>query len=52
MDKFECVLCGYVYDPEIGDPEADIEPGTPFDELPEDFVCPLCGAGKDEFEAI
>ena len=50
MDKFECVLCGYVYDPEIGDPEADIEPGTPFDELPEDFVCPLCGAGKDEFE--
>lgn len=50
MDKFECVLCGYVYDPEIGDPEADIEPGTPFEELPEDFVCPLCGAGKDEFE--
>ena len=50
MDKFECVLCGYVYDPEIGDPEADIEPGPTFDELPEDFVCPLCGAGKDEFE--
>ena len=50
MDKFECVLCGYVYDPEIGDPDLDIEPGTPFDELPEDFVCPLCGAGKDEFE--
>ena len=50
MDKFECVLCGYVYDPEIGDPEADIEPGTPFEELPEAFVCPLCGAGKDEFE--
>ena len=52
MDKFECVLCGYVYDPEIGDPEADIEPGTTFDELPEDFVCPLCGAGKDEFEPV
>ena len=52
MDKFECVLCGYVYDPEIGDPEADIEPGTPFEELPEDFVCPLCGAGKDEFEIV
>ena len=52
MDKFECVLCGYVYDPEIGDPEADIEPGTPFDELPDDFVCPLCGAGKDEFETV
>ena len=50
MDKFECVLCGYVYDPEVGDPDLDIEPGTPFDELPEDFVCPLCGAGKDEFE--
>ena len=52
MDKFECVLCGYVYDPEIGDPDLDIEPGTPFDELPEDFVCPLCGAGKDEFEPV
>ena len=52
MDKFECVLCGYVYDPEIGDPDLDIEPGTPFEELPEDFVCPLCGAGKDEFEPV
>lgn len=52
MDKFECVLCGYVYDPETGDPEADIEPGTTFDELPDDFVCPLCGAGKDEFTIV
>lgn len=52
MDKYECVLCGYVYDPEIGDAELGIEPGVSFDELPEDFVCPLCGAGKDEFEIV
>lgn len=52
MDKYECVLCGYVYDPEAGEPEADIEPGTSFDELPDDFVCPLCGAGPDEFTII
>ena len=52
MDKYECVLCGYVYDPEVGDAELGIEPGISFDELPEDFTCPLCGAGKDEFEVI
>ncbi|MBQ2897176.1 MAG: rubredoxin [Clostridia bacterium] len=52
MDKYECVLCGYVYDPESGETDSDIEPGTPFNELPDDFVCPLCGAGLDEFEII
>ncbi len=52
MDKYECVLCGYVYDPEIGEPDLGIEPGTPFDELPEDFVCPLCEASLDEFEIV
>lgn len=52
MDKYECVLCGYVYDPEAGDIDADIEPGTSFGELPNDFVCPLCGAGLDEFEIV
>lgn len=52
MDKYECVLCGYVYDPEAGEIESDIEPGTSFGELPDDFVCPLCGAGLDEFEIV
>ncbi len=50
MDKYRCTVCGYIYDPEKGDPESDIEPGTSFDNLPEDWVCPLCGASKDEFE--
>ena len=50
MAKYKCGVCGYVYDPEIGDPESDIPPGTPFEELPEDWVCPVCGADKDEFE--
>ena len=45
---YECV-CGYVYDEADGDPENGIEPGTKWDDLPEDFACPLCGAGKDGF---
>lgn len=52
MEKFECTACGYIYDPELGDPESDIEPGTPFEDLPEDWVCPLCAMGKDVFELI
>lgn len=48
--KYKCTVCGYVYDPEKGDPESNIAPGTPFGELPEDWVCPVCGAVKDEFE--
>lgn len=48
MDKWVCVVCGYVYDPAEG--EADVAPGTPFENLPEDWVCPVCGAGKDQFE--
>ena len=52
MDKYECIACGYIYDPEIGDPEAGIAPGTPFEDLPEDCVCPDCGVGKDQFEKI
>ena len=47
--KYVCDACGYVYDEELGDPENGIEPGTPWDELPEDFACPLCGVGKDMF---
>ncbi|AGB40750.1 rubredoxin [Halobacteroides halobius DSM 5150] len=50
MQKYVCTVCGYVYDPEEGDPDAGIEPGTPFEELPEDWECPLCGVGKDMFE--
>lgn len=47
--KYECELCGWIYDERLGDPENGIPPGTLFSELPEDFVCPYCGAGKDEF---
>jgi len=52
MDKYRCTVCGYIYDPEVGDPDSDIEPGTSFDNLPDDWVCPLCGVGKDEFEKV
>ena len=48
--KYKCTVCGYVYDPEKGDPESGIAPGAPFEELPDDWVCPVCGASKDEFE--
>ena len=50
MDKWVCTVCGYVYDPEAGDTTSGIEPGTPFEQLPDDWVCPECGAGKDLFE--
>lgn len=52
MDKFECVPCGYVYDPEEGDEEGNIAPGTAFEDLPDDWTCPICGVGKDEFEKV
>lgn len=48
MDKYVCTICGYVYDPEEG--AEGVEPGTSFDKLPDDWVCPVCGAGKDQFE--
>ena len=50
MEKYLCTVCEYVYNPELGDPEAGIAPGTSFEELPEDWVCPLCGMGKEVFE--
>jgi len=50
MKKYVCSVCGYVYDPDKGDPENGIKPGTSFDELPADWKCPVCGAGKDAFE--
>ncbi len=50
--KYICSICGYVYDEELGDPENGIEPGTKWDELSDDFTCPLCGAGKEAFEEV
>jgi len=50
MDKYKCTVYGYVYEPEKGDADSGIKPGTPFAELPEDWVCPVCGAGKEAFE--
>ena len=44
-----CEPCGYIYDPEVGDPDNGIEPGTEFADLPDEWVCPVCGLGKDEF---
>jgi rubredoxin len=50
MDRYVCTVCGYVYDPEQGDPDNGVEPGTKFEDLPDDWVCPVCGAGKEDFE--
>ncbi len=50
MKKYSCP-CGYVYDPEVGDPDSGIAPGTAFEDIPEDWVCPVCGLGKAEFTA-
>ena len=52
MDKWECLLCGYVYDPEEGDPTQGIAPGTSVDDLPDDWTCPDCGASKDDFAKV
>lgn len=52
MQKYRCLLCGYIYNPAKGDPDNGIEPGTSFDDLPDDWVCPECGAEKDQFEPI
>ena len=52
MDKYNCTVCDWVYDPEIGDPEHGIAPGTKFEDIPDDWVCPLCGVGKEDFEKI
>ncbi len=52
MKKYKCLLCGYIYDPAVGDPDNGVEAGTAFEDLPDGWVCPDCGAGKDEFEPI
>jgi len=52
MAKYECTVCGYVYDPEKGDPDGKILPGTPFEKLPDSWTCPVCGASKSEFKKV
>ena len=49
MQKYICDVCGYIYDPAVGDPDNGIAAGTPFEDIPESWVCPLCGVGKDQF---
>ncbi|MHA1637867.1 MAG: rubredoxin [Candidatus Thorarchaeota archaeon] len=51
-DKYECLVCGWVYDEEVGDPDGGIAPGTKFEDIPNDWVCPMCGAGKADFEKV
>ena len=50
MEKYICTACGYEYDPAVGDPDNGIAPGTAFEDLPDDWTCPMCGLGKDMFE--
>jgi flavin reductase (DIM6/NTAB) family NADH-FMN oxidoreductase RutF/rubredoxin len=52
MAKYKCTVCGYIYDPQLGDPDGGIKPGTPFEQIPDDWVCPVCGATKSEFEKV
>jgi rubredoxin len=50
MQQYRCSVCGYIYDPEKGDPGNDVDPGTSFEDLPDDWTCPICGAMKDQFK--
>ncbi len=50
--RWRCMVCGYIYDPQVGDPDGGIPPGTDFENLPEDWNCPVCGASKDLFEKL
>ncbi len=52
MNKYECLVCGYIYDPAEGDPDNGVAPGTAFENVPDDWVCPVCGVEKAEFEAV
>ena len=52
MARFRCIACGYIYDPEKGDDDGGIAAGTSFEDLPDDWVCPVCGVGKDMFEKV
>ncbi len=50
--SYRCTICGYIYEPEAGDPGSGVAPGTSFEDLPDDWVCPVCGATKDQFEPV
>jgi rubredoxin len=52
VEKWICIVCEYVYDPEIGDPDSSIEPGTPFENIPDDWYCPICGVDKQQFRKV
>lgn len=52
MKKWVCGVCGWIYDETLGDSDYDLQPGVAFEDLPDDFVCPLCGVGKDQFEEL
>ena len=52
MEKYVCTVCDWVYDPAVGDPDHGVEPGTSFNDLPDDWVCPVCGVGKEYFEPV
>lgn len=52
MAKYVCTVCGYEYDPAVGDPDGSIAPGTAFEDIPDDWVCPVCGVGKDSFSKV
>jgi len=52
MDRYRCTVCGYIYEPQLGDPDNGINPGTAFEDLPDSWVCPECGVGKDMFERL
>jgi rubredoxin len=52
LKKYRCLLCTYIYDPEQGDPKNGVAPGTAFEDVPNDWVCPECGAGKENFEPL
>ena len=52
MGKYICDICGYVYEPDAGDPDNGVEAGTPFEDIPDDWLCPDCGVGKDNFSPL
>lgn len=52
MDKYRCTVCDYIYDPAKGDPDNGVAPGTSFENIPDDWVCPVCGVGKELFEKV
>lgn len=52
MSRYECTVCGYIYDPAVGGPDGNIPPGTPFESLPDTWLCPVCGAPKSDFKKV